>query len=323
MWTCLVHSPRVIISGEKRHHGLNIVDRTFERKGSLIEMKGMKLVLFCGTAALIILGAFAAESYSFLPRDFGGGQGSPANQLVGSTGSPSPFVASTTGTATTKTTYSSFMMTGTSGSEWPWRCYYYSVQAVPIEAAIDAMRRPPSNVKVFQGNDTILFAGTQNIAILVLSMGGDRARNLTGMQLPGYAADNVFVIYGLIDPTLVVPRGSDVRIVMVNLDEDAYHNVVLTSLAPPYSSMPMQGMMWTNGTSWYPGMMGGGMMGGRSGSIFAMMTPTLPPADYGRGQASYYATSFSLDLASGTYWYLCTYPGHAQMGMYGKLVLGA
>ncbi len=207
-------------------------------------------------------------------------------------------------------------------SGWPWRCPYYAIQSVSIGAAIDAMRDPPGNAMVFQANNTVIFAGAQNTTILALSMGGDRAMNLTGRQLPSYASDNVFVIYGLINPTLVVPRGSDVRLVIVNLDEDAYHNFVLTSLAPPYSYMPMQGMMWTNSTSWYPGMMmGGGMMGGGSRSIFAVMTPMLSPADYGQGSASFYASTFALSVPGGSYWYICTYPGHAQMGMYGRIIV--
>ncbi len=229
--------------------------------------------------------------------------------------------AASTAPGSAQTQESTSLANGMYNSGWPWRCPYFSVRSISTDAAVDAMRDPPSNVGVFQANDTVAFTDPQNITILALSMGGDRAMNLTGRQLPSYASDNVFVIYGLINPTLVVPRGSDVRVVIVNLDEDAYHNFVLTSLAPPYSYMPMQGMMWTNSTSWYPGMMGGGMMGRSSSSIFAVMTPMLSPANYGQGTASFYASTFALDVPGGSYWYTCTYPGHAQMGMYGRIIV--
>ncbi len=279
-------------------------------------MRRTDLILYSGVVILTLALAFAAESFSLFPQNAATAGAGGANQAG------SVFSATSTASGSAQTQEGSSWMNSMYGSGWPWRCPYYSIQSISIGAAIDTMRDPPSNAMVFQANNTVAFAGPQNITILALSMGGDRAMNLTGRQLPSYASDNVFVIYGLINPTLVVPRGSGVRLVIVNLDEDAYHNFVLTSLAPPYSYMPMQGMMWTNSTSWYPGMMmGGGMMGGGSSSIFAVMTPMLSPADYGRGGASFYASTFTLSVPGGSYWYTCTYPGHAQMGMYGKIIV--
>jgi plastocyanin len=65
--------------------------------------------------------------------------------------------------------------------------------------------------------------------------------------------------------------------------------------------------------------MQGMMTGWQQGTWFAMM-PFLPPANYGQGTAHEYSYTLSLGT-SGTLWYMCTYPGHAQMGMYGQIVV--
>lgn len=213
--------------------------------------------------------------------------------------------------------------------ESPWASMmgpYFSVQTTSIDDVISAMNSPPSNAQIFSNNDTIVFSGTQNVTIFAIGMMPDNATNLTGMKPPSYAADDVFVIYGLIDPTIVIPNGARVNLIFANLDDDMYHNFVVTTLAPPYYYMPMQGMMFSNSSSWYQGMMGsGGMMGGGGDSssniIFGTMMPVLTPANYGQGTAYYYDTSFNLFSYSGSYWYLCTFPGHAQSGMYGKILI--
>lgn len=209
--------------------------------------------------------------------------------------------------------------------ESPWASImgqYFSVQTTSINDVISAMNSPPGNAQIFSNNDTIVFSGTQNVTILAIGMMPDNATNLTGMKPPSYAADDVFVIYGLIDPTIVIPNGARVNLIFANLDDDMYHNFVVTSLAPPYYYMPMQGMMFSNSSSWYRGgiMGSGGMMGG-STTIFGTMMPVLSPANYAQGTSYYYDTSFNIFSHSGNYWYICTYPGHAQSGMYGKILV--
>ncbi len=66
---------------------------------------------------------------------------------------------------------------------------------VPIDQAISVMRFPPSYAHVFSKNDSIVFASHQ-IDLVILTMGHKRDENLTGMN----ASDNVFVIYGLVNP---------------------------------------------------------------------------------------------------------------------------
>ena len=217
------------------------------------------------------------------------------------------------------------MMGNGAGSWWQGMMgSYFSIQTVSISDVINDMHNPPSNANIIKSNDTIVFTGSQNVTILAIGMMPDKATNLTGMIPPSYASDDVFVIYGLIDPTLVIPSGARVNLIFANLDDDMYHNFVVTSLAPPYYYMPMQGMMFSNSSTWYGGMMGGGMMGGfgsSSNPIFGTTMPLLSPADYGQGTAYYYTSTFNLYSYSANYWYICTYPGHAQSGIYGRILV--
>ena len=70
-----------------------------------------------------------------------------------------------------------------------------------------------------------------------------------------------------------------------------YHNWAVTQSGPPFGSMSM---------------MGSGMM---------MSMAILDPAS-GSG---YWSQTASFTANSGTYWYLCEYPGHAAGGMYGGM----
>jgi rusticyanin len=168
-------------------------------------------------------------------------------------------------------------------------------QLVTIQQAEQQMQNVPSYAKVISTNNTVVF-DSQQISIFVLALMPDKAVNLTGRQMPTYATDDVFVIYGLINPTLVMRGGASVQFTVVNLDDDMYHNLVVSTYAPPYGSMPMQAMM----------------------SGYWM--PYLPPADYNQGSAHEYSYTLPLSQA-GTYWYFCTFPDHAQTGMYGKIMV--
>jgi rusticyanin len=168
-------------------------------------------------------------------------------------------------------------------------------QPVTIEQAIQAMRDIPSYARVSSSNNTVVFESGQ-FKVFVLALMPDKAVNITGRQPPSYATDDVFVVYGLINPTLVVHSGASVQFTVVNLDDDMYHNLVVSAYGPPYGYMSMQGMM----------------------SGYWM--PYLPPADYSHGSAHEYSYALTLNQP-GTLWYICTYPEHAQSGMYGKIIV--
>jgi len=95
-----------------------------------------------------------------------------------------------------------------------------------------------------------------------------------------------------------------IHITFINLDDDMYHNFVITTAPPPYPYNVMP----------YIGMYGG------MGPQMMLYMRWLPPANYNSGYAYGYQYTVSLNLP-GTYWYICTYPGHAEEGMYGKLIV--
>ncbi len=167
---------------------------------------------------------------------------------------------------------------------------------IAVQTAVQDMKAMQSYAIVSPKNNSISF-GSKNVSIVVLAMGVDRAVNLTNSTPPSYANNDTFVIDGLIDPTLVLQKGSTVHITFVNLDSSAYHDIIITSTGPPYQYMPMSAM----------------------GGLVSMM-PFVQHADYQQGQAYEYSYNASFSSA-GAFWYLCMYPGHAQMGMYGKIIV--
>jgi len=177
------------------------------------------------------------------------------------------------------------------------------IAGLSLNEAVKMIEASLPNAREFP-NNTIVFNSTY-VNLVVFTMGAGRAENLTGHEPPYYARGDVFVIGGLIDPTIVLPAGAEVHVTVINLDDNMYHNFVIVTTPPPY---PYNVMMNT--------MMGGGIS----------MMPLLPPAHYFTSPEVYegQAYSFQYDVSSlpeGQYWYLCTYPGHAQIGMYGELVV--
>ena len=170
---------------------------------------------------------------------------------------------------------------------------------INISTAESYANKSPSYAHAYPSNNTVLFTSS-NITLVVLAMGVQRAINLTHEQPPAYdsnSSGNAFVIDGLVNPTLVITKGAIVHVEFINLDSSEYHNVIMTATGPPYQYMPMSAM---NG-------------------IVSMM-PIIQHANYSSGSAAEYNYTAVFDN-TGTYWYLCMYPGHAQMGMYGKIVV--
>jgi rusticyanin len=113
---------------------------------------------------------------------------------------------------------------------------------------------------------------------------------------PPEYADEKFVIGGLINPTLRIPQGANVTMEIINEDNGMPHGVVITSANPPYASTVM--MRWI-----YPGT-----------SISPI--PEASSSGYPATQASFVVSE------AGTYYYLCQYPVHAAVGMYGQIIIG-
>jgi len=175
----------------------------------------------------------------------------------------------------------------------------FQSDTVSTTQAVQMMRIVPEYANIIQSNNTVIFTDS-NIRLVVLAIGHEGLANLTANSPPGYATDDVFVIYGLADPTLIIPHDATVQIVLVNLDSGIYHSFVITSFSPPYSYMSMHGMK-----------------SGQSG--FWAMMPFIPPTS-SHGVAHEYSYSVALRNPE-TLWYLCSYPGHAQNGMYGRILV--
>ena len=96
-------------------------------------------------------------------------------------------------------------------------------------------------------------------------------------------------IEGLRNPTLVVPAGTTLKALFINMDDDMMHNLRLK-----VQKMPLKGTMESAGTT------------------------DLPH----KSSAGVHAQELTLRMPmSGTYTYLCTVPGHAPGGMFGKLIV--
>src|SRR5215469_1279115 len=165
---------------------------------------------------------------------------------------------------------------------------------VSVQQAIQMMHNTPSYAKVISHNNTIIFS-SKDPSIVALAMMYERAVNLTGLILPSYSKGDVFVIYGLINPTLIIPKGSSVQFRIINLDDGMNHDLAISSVRPPYPYIAMMSSMQSNG-----------------------MMSFLPPTD--EGVAHEYSYTLTLDQ-SGNLYYLCTYPSHAQEGIYGRIIM--
>lgn len=172
---------------------------------------------------------------------------------------------------------------------------------VAIQRAMSAAESILPGSTAVRSNDTVELGANGVVDVTAYAMMPDMAERMTGTAPPAYSSGDVFVIDGEINPTLVIRSTGPVELnlTLVNLDDDMYHNLVVTAEPPPYGYYPMSAMM---------------------GQSSMRMVPFLPPANYSTGVAYYYSYGSYLP-GPGTYWYLCTYPGHAQEGMYGEILV--
>jgi len=100
-----------------------------------------------------------------------------------------------------------------------------------------------------------------------------------------------FQIDGLTNPEIDLAKGSRVTINVINVDDDMAHNLYLSDQAPPYAMKVSAGSLGTGALKPYKG-------GKYSGSVLVVKADS-----------------------AGTAYYLCTVPGHAKAGMFGKIVV--
>jgi rusticyanin len=173
----------------------------------------------------------------------------------------------------------------------------------------------PSYAHVFASNRTIVF-DSKNISLEVFSYPNYMAGVVLNTSIPSYdctspcpnpndpaidnsSLSNSFAIYGIIQPTLVIQKGSKINVTFVNMDPTDHHSFVLTSFGPPYPMYIMQNMI--------------------SGNEMVQMTPLLPPVN--NGSAAVYQYTINLNYAVTKLWYTCMFPMHASLGMWGNITI--
>jgi rusticyanin len=116
---------------------------------------------------------------------------------------------------------------------------------------------------------------------------------------PAGNPDETWNIAGLVNPTVVIRRGAQVTVDFFNADADqkTMHGWRLSATRPPYPRhvLPVA-------TLAFPGAVA---MAIKGETAHKWLAETV------HFQAS----------RAGTYYYICQIPGHAQKGMYGKLVV--
>ncbi len=120
---------------------------------------------------------------------------------------------------------------------------------------------------------------------------------LVALASPEGGPDMTWNIDGLVNPTVVIPQGARVTVDFFNADADHEHGWELTRQPPPYQYMTMM----------YAAV-------AQSGA-FAMPVGEATSSRW-FGRTLHFTAS-----TSGTFYYLCPVPGHAQKGMYGRLVV--
>ncbi len=136
-------------------------------------------------------------------------------------------------------------------------------------------------------SNTVTYSGqSAKVVILGGAMGSTRSN-----------AGEHFVIDGLMDPTIHVDQGATVTLELINEDTDMPHGIEVTSASPPFSFMSM-------------------MQGGIYPDTFIHPIPAASKNLYPVATTTFKASQ------SGTFHYICQYPGHAAEGMYGTIIVG-
>ena len=183
---------------------------------------------------------------------------------------------------------------GTGGSQGNWTStmgtmmsqFFGQVKTVNPSDANQEMQSSLKNATIDKINNTITYSGQ---TVKIVAFGGAMDNSSSG-------PDEKFVIGGLVNPTLHVQKGARVSLELVNEDTGMPHGIEVTSAHPPYRFMSMmQGDI-------YPGSF-------------------IHPISASRKDVYPVATTTFAASQSGTFNYICEYPGHAAKGMYGKIVI--
>ncbi len=120
---------------------------------------------------------------------------------------------------------------------------------------------------------------------------------LVALASPASGPDMTWTVDGLVNPTVVIPRGAYVSVRFFDADKNTMHGWELTRTPPPYPYMAMM-----DAPVAFPG-------------AFAMPVRGTTARRWVGRTVRFTASS------AGTYSYICPVPGHAQQGMHGTLVV--
>ena len=189
----------------------------------------------------------------------------------------------------------------------------YSIVPTSASSALQKfIKTVPSGVTVYSANNSIVISGS-NVTIPIVAyenLSYNPVHNITYptnitaansyLQTPNHELP-YFMDYGLIDPTLIIHKGSTVNFVFINLASEI-HIFAISPNGPPFNPF----------TTLSPEAL-------KSDLLYL---PALPPPQNFKNpfSGSIYSVSGSYTFnATGTYYYLCPIPGHAELGMWGEI----
>ncbi|MCW1293089.1 MAG: hypothetical protein OH318_01710 [Candidatus Parvarchaeota archaeon] len=114
-----------------------------------------------------------------------------------------------------------------------------------------------------------------------------------------------FTIYGLVNPTIIIKKGVEVTFDAFDLSDYTYHGLMIVnnSLHPPYNAESLISAL--NGVSNLS----------KDVIVTGLILPPLIKGNVYEESVNFYANN------TGTYWYVCPVPGHAELGIYGKIIV--
>ncbi len=124
-----------------------------------------------------------------------------------------------------------------------------------------------------------------------------RQVTLVALGAPGNRPGMFWQIDGVNSPTVSIPAGATVTVEFADGDPGQTHGFELTTAAPPYPRMAM--------------------MDGYIAAPGAFIMPVPPP----EGDLWYSAITRFPAPTPGTYYIICPVPGHAQQGMWVRLIV--
>ena len=164
--------------------------------------------------------------------------------------------------------------------------YGGGTQTIKAADASKAVTDSLQNAIVNKAKNTITYTGK---TVKIVALGGAMDNSQSGPA-------EKFIIGGLTNPTLQIAKGAKVTLEFINEDTDMPHGIEVTNAQPPYGYMSM-------------------MQGGIYPGSFIPPIPEASSNSYPVANAIFTANR------TGTYYYICEYPGHAAEGMYGQIVI--